>query len=157
MKIDKRTRSTFLRGAFLALVLSMVLASSASASPAWKVNGLSLEGSETIAGDAIFGKFVIPGLTITCKKMHYTMTISNSAGTGKGELTSLTFQTCLTNTKACTIKSIEAEKLRRRQKRQDHDRLCRSRMRAGRSRGRHDRFGGWPVRQRLRNLHLQRG
>jgi hypothetical protein len=43
--------------------------------------------------------------------MRYEMTISNSAGTGQGELKSLTFKTCFTSAEACTVKTIKAEKL----------------------------------------------
>jgi hypothetical protein len=70
-----------------------------------------LIGSETIVGDAVLSNLTIPGLTTTCKKMGYEMAISNSGGTGLGELHSLTFKTCFTNAEVCTVKTINAEKL----------------------------------------------
>lgn len=95
----------------VALVLGATLANAAGASPAWRFNGAELAGSETIVGDAVLSNMTIPGLTTTCKKMHYEMTISNSAGTGQGELKALDFKTCFTSSKACTVKTIKAEKL----------------------------------------------
>jgi len=92
----------------------MALAASASpvsAAPAWKFNGTELTGSETIAGDAVLSNFTSAALTVTCKKMHYTMTIKNVSGTGKGEVTAVTFTNCVNNLEGCTIEPIGAEKL----------------------------------------------
>ena len=100
-----------LRAALVTLILAAVLAGSASASPAWRFNGTELSGSETIAGDAILSNLTIPGLTTSCKKMHYEMTISNVGGVGKGELKTLSFTTCFTSSKECTVGKIGAEKL----------------------------------------------
>ena len=94
-----------------AVALGAAFANAATASPVWKFNGAELTGSETIVGEAVLSNLTIPGLTTTCKKMSYEMTISNSGGTGQGELKSLTFKTCFTNTEACTVKTIKAEKL----------------------------------------------
>lgn len=93
------------------LALSAVLVGGASASPAWRFNGTELSGSETIAGDAILSSLTIPGLTTSCKKMHYEMTITNAGGVGKGELKALSFTTCFTSSKECTVGKIGAEKL----------------------------------------------
>lgn len=93
------------------VVLGVTFADAATASPAWRFNGAELTSSETIVGEAVLSNLTIPGLTTTCKKMRYEMTISNSAGTGQGELKSLTFKTCFTNSEACTVKTIKAEKL----------------------------------------------
>jgi hypothetical protein len=53
----------------------------------------------------------IPGLTTTCANFLYKLSISNSAGTGKGEVTEVPLYECTTNSKACTITSIAAEAL----------------------------------------------
>jgi hypothetical protein len=91
--------------------LTCAFAAGASASPAWRFNGAELVGSETIAGSAILSSMTIPGLTTTCKRMDYEMTISNSAGIGKAEWKSLTFKTCFTSSKVCAVEAIGAEKL----------------------------------------------
>jgi hypothetical protein len=96
---------------FAIVVLGATFADAATAGPAWRFNGAELTGSETIVGEAVLSNLTIPGLTTTCKKMRYEMTISNSAGIGQGELKSLTFKTCFTSAEACTVKTIKAEKL----------------------------------------------
>jgi hypothetical protein len=94
------------------LMLGSALSAGASASPVWRFNGSEFTGKkETIVGDATLSSLAIPSLTTTCKKMHYEMTISNSAGTGKAELNSLSFTTCFTSNPECTVKTIGAEKL----------------------------------------------
>jgi hypothetical protein len=103
--------SIFLAATVVALLTSAALAAAASASPAWRFNGTELTGSETIAGAAVLSNITVPGLLTSCKEMHYEMAISNSAGTGQGEPKALTFSTCFTNSKACTVKTIKAEKL----------------------------------------------
>jgi hypothetical protein len=110
--MTRRTPIKLVGWALLAAVaLGATFADAATASPVWKFNGVELTGSETIGGEAVLSSMTIPGLTTTCKKMHYEMTISNSAGTGQGELKALDFKTCFTNSKFCTVKSIKAEKL----------------------------------------------
>lgn len=115
MTVPKERRSGALTSACVSAVVALLLcaafAASADAAPAWRFNGAELTGSETIVGEAILSNLTIPGLTTTCKKMSYEMTISNSGGTGQGELKSLTFKTCFTSTEACTVKTIKAEKL----------------------------------------------
>jgi hypothetical protein len=101
----------FLTAALAALLLGATFAAGAPAAPAWRFEGSELIGKETIAGDATLSSLTIPGLTTTCKKMHYEMVISNSAGTGKAQLTSLSFKTCFTSAPECTVEMIDAEKL----------------------------------------------
>lgn len=102
----------FLLAFSVALMLASALSASAAASPVWKFNGSELTGKkETIVGDATLSSLAIPGLTTTCKKMHYEMNISNSAGTGSGEFSALSFATCFTSDPECTVKTIGAEKL----------------------------------------------
>jgi hypothetical protein len=94
------------------LVLAAAFSASATASPVWKFEGSELTGkAETIVGDATLSSLTIPGLTTTCKKMHYEMTISNSLGTGKGSFNALSFKTCFTSSKECAVETINAEKL----------------------------------------------
>jgi len=96
-------------GAVLAaLVLSAALASSASAAPAWKFNGKALEGTETILGGAEKSGLSMWGMTTTCTNFLYEVEIWNSAGTGKGNITSLPLFNCYTNS-TCTVEAIEAE------------------------------------------------
>jgi hypothetical protein len=109
--ILRRGPKTFLLALTAVLVLTSALSASASASPVWKFEGSALTGEETIAGDATLSSLIIPSLTTMCKKMHYEMDISNSAGTGKATLKALTFTTCFTSDPECTVKAIGAEKL----------------------------------------------
>jgi len=96
-------------GALLAvLMVSAVFASSASAAPAWKFNGKALEGTETILGGAEKSGLSMWGMTTTCDNFLYEVEIWNSAGTGKGNITSLPLFNCYTNS-TCTVEAIEAE------------------------------------------------
>jgi hypothetical protein len=97
--------------AVAALIISAVLAPSALAAPAWKFNGATLEGKETIVGAAIESSMTIPGLTTKCENFLYKVTISNSAGTGTGEVTEVPLYNCSTNSKYCTVDAIGAESL----------------------------------------------
>ena len=107
-----RTKATALGAALAALaVLCAVFATSASAAPAWKFNGTSLEGTETIVGAASESSMTIPGLTTKCENFLYKLTIKNEAGTGKGEVTELPLFNCTTNSSACFVETIGAEKL----------------------------------------------
>lgn len=107
---NKATRM-LLRGVLAALMLSAVLASSASAAPAWKFEGKALEGKETVVGAAFESSMTIPGLTTKCENFLYKLTIENISGTGKGSLTELPLYNCTTNSKYCTVESIAAESL----------------------------------------------
>jgi hypothetical protein len=100
-------------GAALAVlaVLCAALATSASAAPAWKFESKSLEGSEVILGGAIESSMTIPGLTTKCENFLYKLTIENASGTGKGSLTEMPLYNCTTNSKACSVGTIGAEKL----------------------------------------------
>jgi hypothetical protein len=103
----KATRAAL--GALLAaLMLSAALASSASAAPAWKFEGKALEGTETILGGAEKSGLTMWGFTTTCDNFLYEVEIWNSAGTGKGNITSLPLFNCYTNS-TCTVEAIEAE------------------------------------------------
>jgi len=107
-----RIKATAIGTALAALaVLCAVFASSASAAPAWKFEAKSLEGSEVILGGALESSLTIPGLTTTCENFLYKLSIKNEAGTGKGEVTELPLYNCTTNTEACAVEKIGAEKL----------------------------------------------
>jgi hypothetical protein len=107
-----RTKLKALGTALAALaVLAAVLAASAGAAPAWKFEAKALEGTEVVVGGAIESSMTIPGLTTKCENFLYKLTIKNEAGTGKGEVTELPLYNCATNSKACTVKTIGAEKL----------------------------------------------
>jgi hypothetical protein len=107
-----RTKATAIGTALAALaVLCAVFASSASAAPAWKFEGKSLEGTEVIVGAAIDSSLTIPGLTTKCANFLYKLNIKNEAGTGKGEVTELPLYDCTTDSPVCAVGKIGAEKL----------------------------------------------
>ena len=106
----KQTRS-LLAGVLAALALSAAFSASAGAAPAWNFEGKALEGKETIMGAAIDSQLTIPGLTTKCAKFLYKVTISNSAGTGVGEVTEVPLYDCTTNSKFCTVKTITPQSL----------------------------------------------
>jgi hypothetical protein len=93
------------------VVLCAMFVSTASAAPAWKFETKSLEGTETILGGALASSMTVPGLTTKCENFLYKLTIENSAGTGKGSLTEVPLYNCTTNSKACSVGTIGAEKL----------------------------------------------
>lgn len=107
-----RTRATAIGAALAALaVLCALFAASASAAPAWKFESKSLEGTEVILGGAFESALTVPGLTTKCENFLYKLTIENSAGSGKGSLTEMPLYNCATNSTACTVETIGAEKL----------------------------------------------
>lgn len=105
----KSTR-IFLGGLLAALALSAMFSSSALAGPAWKFNGEELKTSEKVIGAAEKSGLTMPGMTTSCTHFLYNITISNSAGTGKGSITELPLYECYTDTK-CTVEAIKAESL----------------------------------------------
>ncbi len=107
-----RTKATAVGAALAALaVLCAMFATSASAAPAWKFESKSLEGTEVVLGGAIESSMTVPGLTTKCEDFLYKLTVENSAGTGKGSLTEMPLYNCTTNSSACTVSKIGAEKL----------------------------------------------
>lgn len=107
-----RKSSTALGTALAALaIICAMFASSAAAAPTWKFEGKSLEGSETILGAAIDSSLTIPGLTTKCANFLYKVSIKNEASTGKGEVNELPLYECTTDSEACTVDKIGAEKL----------------------------------------------
>jgi hypothetical protein len=97
-----------LGGLLAALMLSAVFASSAGAAPAWRFNGAELKGTETILGGAQKSGLTAWGFTTTCDNFLYRVEISNSGGTGKGNVTELPLFNCYTSS-TCTVEAIEAE------------------------------------------------
>ncbi len=108
--MNRKVKSVFL-GVIAALVIGAVFAGSAAAAPNWKFEGKELTGTETIVGAAFESSLTVPGLTTKCENFLYKLTISNSAGTGKGEVTEVPLYNCTTDSKACTVEAIAAEKL----------------------------------------------
>lgn len=111
MSIMKKARRRVLLGMCGALAISAVFAGSASANPVWQFNGSELSGSETVVGAAFESSMTIPGLTTTCEHFLYAMSISNSGGSGQGEIGELPLYGCHTDSTACTVEAIEAEQL----------------------------------------------
>lgn len=109
--MNRKTTRIFLTGVFAALLASMALASAAGAAPVWKFEGKELSGSEVIVGGAEHSSMALPGLVTDCENFLYRLSISNSAGTGKGEVTELPLYNCTTDSEACTVKTITAQTL----------------------------------------------
>lgn len=107
----RRAVSVILLSVFSSLAASAVLASSAAASPAWKLEGAELIGTEMLIGGTTESTWTIPGLTTKCKGIVYQMKIQNKAGTGEGEITYFPMFKCSTNSPVCTVKTIEAQSL----------------------------------------------
>lgn len=105
-----KPRSVLLSSLAVALLASALAAASAPAA-AWKFNGNTLAGSETVVSHALESTITVPGIAVTCKPFVYVMTVSNSGGSGKGSLTKMPLSNCSTNTKACTVSKIEAQAL----------------------------------------------
>ncbi len=104
-------RNTVLFSLIAALAIAATAAPAASASPAWKFSGKSLEGTETILGNAAGSAMTFPGLVTSCKNLHYKMKITNMTGTGRGEITEAQFEDCVTDDEDCTVAAIAAETL----------------------------------------------
>lgn len=109
--MNRKTTRIFLTGVFAALVASMALASAAGAAPVWKFEGKELTGSEVIVGGAENSSMTLPGLVTDCDNFLYRLSISNSAGTGKGEVTELPLYNCATDSEFCAVKTITAQEL----------------------------------------------
>lgn len=108
--MQRRSSTALLCAVTSAFLLAASFAASASASAAWKFEGKQLEGVETIAGKALEDRLGVPGLMTKCE-LTYKMTIFNSAGVGKGEITELLLKNCSTSSKACVVESATAKKL----------------------------------------------
>ena len=106
--MNRKSTRVFLGGLLAALMLSAAFASSAMAGPAWKFNGEELKGTETMLGGAEKSGLTAWGMTTTCDNFLYKVEISNSAGTGKGNVTELPLYNCYTDS-TCTVAAIEAE------------------------------------------------
>lgn len=106
----KATR-VLLGGILAALLLSATFAAGAGASTAWKFEGKSLEGKETVLGGAFESSMTIPGLTTKCENFLYKLTIENVSGAGKGSVTELPLYNCTTSSKYCAVEAIGAENL----------------------------------------------
>lgn len=103
-----RKATSILRGMFAALMLSAVFAGSASAAPAWNFDEKPLEGTETVVGGAEDSYLTVPGMTTDCENFLYNLEISNSGGTGQGDVEELPLFECATDADACTVDGIEA-------------------------------------------------
>jgi hypothetical protein len=106
--MKSRSIRVFLGGLLAALMLSAAFAGSAMAGPAWKFNGEELKTTETIIGAAEKSGLSAWGMTTTCDNFLYEVEISNSGGTGKGNVTDLPLFNCYTDS-FCTVAAIEAE------------------------------------------------
>ncbi len=107
----RKATTMLLRGLLAAGLISAVFAGSAGAAPAWKFEGKELTGSESIVGAAEDSTMTLPGLVTDCENFLYKVKISNSSGTGTGEVNELPLYDCGTDSEVCAVKSIAAEKL----------------------------------------------
>jgi hypothetical protein len=93
----------------VALALSGASASAAGAAPVWRLNGTELGGSEEVLGVSVSDSITVPVAATTCERTLLYMTIHNSAGQGKGEVTKVAEHNC--SAPSCIVKSIAATKL----------------------------------------------
>src|SRR5215475_1088963 len=109
--MSSRSTRILVPGLLMALAISAVFAAGAAASPTWRFNGTELSGEpEVTMGFGVKSSLAVSGAPITCEHFLYRMIISNSAGTGKAEVTELPLFNCST-TGTCTVEAIEAEEL----------------------------------------------
>lgn len=109
--MNAKTIRILMSGLLVALAISAASAASASASPAWRFSGVELEGTEVTLGFAVQSRLMVPAAPVSCEHFLYKMIVSNSAGTGKGEVTELPLFNCTSLAKECTVKAITPEKL----------------------------------------------
>ena len=108
--MNARTIRILMSGLFVALAISAVSAGGASASPAWRFSGVELKGTEVTLGVAVPSRLTVPSAPVVCEHFLYKMIISNSVGTGKGEVTELPLFDCTSLAEECTVEAMTAEK-----------------------------------------------
>jgi len=110
--MNSRSIRTLVSSLLAALAIGAVFAGSASASPAWRFDGVELKSGETelTVGFGVESILTIPSVPVACEHFLYKMKIANSGGTGKGEVTELPLFNCTTSEKECTVEAMEAEK-----------------------------------------------
>jgi hypothetical protein len=108
--MNVKTIRILMSGLFVALAISAVSAGGASASPAWRFSGVELKATEVTLGAAVQSRLMAPIAPVVCEHFLYKMIISNSAGTGKGEVTELPLFGCTSLAEECTVKAMTAEK-----------------------------------------------
>jgi uncharacterized membrane protein len=108
--MSSRATRILLCSALMAVAIGAGIATSASAAPTWKFEGKALEGNETVAGTAAALSMNVSSFTTTCEST-LQMTIWNSAGQAKGQVTKLTFANCSTNVPECTVEATGEEQL----------------------------------------------
>ena len=112
METNRKPLKIFALSAIVALFCTAAFAAGAEASPAWKFNSKALEGEETIVLHDLESSFtIVGGLTTKCNPFVLGMTIWNSSGTGQGDVEAVPLTNCSTNSKSCTVSSIEAKSL----------------------------------------------
>jgi hypothetical protein len=109
--MNVKTIRILMSGLFVALAISAVSAASASASPAWRFSGVELKGTEVTLGFAVQSRLMVPVAPVVCEHFLYKMIVSNSAGTGKGEVTELPLFNCTSLAEECTVEAMAAEKM----------------------------------------------
>jgi hypothetical protein len=111
MSKRRNPAAVFLASMVMGLLASAAFAGAASALPSWHFGGMPLSGSETIEAKATSASLSFAGLTTTCEPFILELKVNNTAGTGTGIVTGVPFSNCVTNTKACSVESIQAEAL----------------------------------------------
>ncbi len=107
-----KIKTTVMSVVAVCALLGAVFATSAMATPTWKFENKSLEGSETILGGAYESAMTVPGLTTKCENFLYKLSIKNEGGTGQGTLNEMPLYNCTTSSpEVCTVKTIGAEAL----------------------------------------------
>jgi hypothetical protein len=90
------------------VALGVAAGATASAAAVWKFEGKELKTAETIKGVAEESSFAVPGVPVTCEYIRFKMTISNSGGVGKAEITEFPLEKCTSSLTVCKVESIEA-------------------------------------------------
>ncbi len=95
-----------------ALVIGAIFAGTAAAKPAWHFEGTPLEETEVTVGFGLESSLTGTFPAATCEHFLYRMNISNSAGTGEGEITELPLFNCTTTIGGeCTLELIEGKEM----------------------------------------------
>ncbi len=111
--MSSRSTRILIAGLLVALAIGTVFVGSATASPGWRFSGVELKGGETEAtvGFGVESSLAVPSAPVVCEHFLYKMTISDSAGTGQGEVTELPLFNCRSTVKECTVEEVAGESL----------------------------------------------
>lgn len=100
--------------ALLILAVGTLGTQAANAAPAWKFDGTTLTGTETVAAAAVDDQLKIlstaPGATVECAHTAFAMEIANESGTGVAHVEDFLAEGCSAGS-ACRVEQFQAKKL----------------------------------------------